>query len=63
MVEGAAAYYFEEAVLSEDGKTLTTKIYCYDNDNNKQYVKQSSKSLSFVPATDQATEFNITRMD
>ena len=63
MVEGAAAYYFEEAVLSEDGKTLTTKIYCYDNDDNKQYVMQSGNSLSFVPGPNVATVFKIAKMN
>ena len=51
--KGAKPYYFES---DNNGKYC---IFCYDDDSNKQYVKQNGNSLSFVTTKNEATAFTV----
>ncbi len=50
---GAVPYYFES---NNNGKYY---IFCYDDNESKQYVKRTNKSLSFVPTNTAATVFTV----
>ncbi len=48
----AAAYYFEDLTVSENGKSATCYIYCLDADGEtKRYVNNNEKSLGFGAKT------------
>ena len=49
-----AKYYFELV----DGTTDQFTVYCYDSNNQKQYINQTADSLSFVGEED-ATVFTV----
>ena len=55
IVSIAGRYYFEDAVYDPDAKTIQCRIWCYDDNNVKQYVQQSGKSLKYVTKKSDAT--------
>ena len=56
----AVPFYFEDFSISSDNKTGTAKIYCYDENGSKQYIKNDPvDSMVYVTDSNQADTFTI----
>ena len=52
LTDGAARYYFEASGTNY-------KVFCYDSNNEKQYLKSNSGSLTLVSGTGNATQYTV----
>ena len=59
IVNNSSEYFFEDIFYNETSHTIAAKIWCKNSKGVKQYVKQSSNSLSFETDAANATTFSV----